>query len=571
MHALRSTQAFVQELWRLLAPYWSGESGSRARPLLILLTLAALTVGLVTGAVSYANRVFMDGLAARSGSGIMTGVLILVGAILLNCLVGFARSHLRLAATFGWRKALTAQLAGGFLQGRTPYIIEREGLISHPDQRIEEDCRLAPEESLTLFVSFCGYVSVLIVSAAILWEAAPALPIWLGGFKGYMPVAAILYVVIATWVMRVVAGPLTAAYRESETRSAALRNRLLRVRENVEQVVLGRATTAEQAAVGRHLDEIGENWRKVRKYTARSDLVQAIGIGPVASTGIMAAMSPFYLSGAISLGQLTQLGMAMGQFIGAAAWFLIFYEHITKVRARMDRLLDLQAVIKAASTRAGGVKVAHSVSGVLETRALALTTPDGRAILAQEDLRLEPGRNVLLWGESGAGKSTLMRALAGIWPWGSGTVCAAGAGALFVPQSLYFPAGQLRAAAQYPEPPAGGDGELKWALEMCQLEHLIPMLDAHEDWGKVLSGGERQRLALVRAFLARPAWLFLDEATSALDARAEHALYENLVRHLPDTTLVSASHREAVRAFHDRIIKIGAPAVAPRQLEVFSI
>ena len=61
-----------------------------------------------------------------------------------------------------------------------------------------------------------------------------------------------------------------------------------------------------------------------------------------------------------------------------------------------------------------------------------------------------------------------------------------------------------------------------------------------------LSGGEQQRLAVARALLARPDWLFLDEATANLEPEAESELYRVLRQKLPETTIVSIAHQPNV-------------------------
>ena len=67
-----------------------------------------------------------------------------------------------------------------------------------------------------------------------------------------------------------------------------------------------------------------------------------------------------------------------------------------------------------------------------------------------------------------------------------------------------------------------------------------------------LSGGEQQRIAMARALLAKPEWLFLDEATSALDEESENRLYEMLKVNLPSATIISIGHRSTLIAFHKR-------------------
>ena len=72
----------------------------------------------------------------------------------------------------------------------------------------------------------------------------------------------------------------------------------------------------------------------------------------------------------------------------------------------------------------------------------------------------------------------------------------------------------------------------------------------------MLSQGEQQRLAIARALLHEPDYLFLDEATAALDQRAEAALYRLLQERLKGTTIVSIGHRSTLNAFHRRRVEV---------------
>ena len=73
-------------------------------------------------------------------------------------------------------------------------------------------------------------------------------------------------------------------------------------------------------------------------------------------------------------------------------------------------------------------------------------------------------------------------------------------------------------------------------------------------------------MALARALLAKPDWLFLDEATASLDPEAEAELYRTLKARLPNTTLVSIAHRPSVAAFHDRRLVLRREEGRPGEL-----
>jgi putative ATP-binding cassette transporter len=161
---------------------------------------------------------------------------------------------------------------------------------------------------------------------------------------------------------------------------------------------------------------------------------------------------------------------------------------------------------------------------------------------------------VFVTGPSGAGKSTLFRALAGIWPYGRGKIrVPRGARVLFLPQKPYIPIAPLRDAVAYPGH-AGefADSAVRAALADVGLDALAGRLDERENWSMRLSGGEQQRLAIARALLHAPDWLFLDEATASLDDAAERRCYELLTTRLPRTAIVSIAHRPTVAAFHAR-------------------
>lgn len=173
-------------------------------------------------------------------------------------------------------------------------------------------------------------------------------------------------------------------------------------------------------------------------------------------------------------------------------------------------------------------------------------------MLAIEDWTVRRGERWILRGCSGAGKSTLLRALAGLWPDGHGRIAMPADGrVMFVPQKLYMPMGSLKNAICFPdEASRHEDGTIVEWLAICGLAGKAPAMNEIRAWTDELSPGEQQRVALARILLHRPDYLLLDEATSALDPQNAAEYYVLLSTWLPDLTLVSVVHADALEAFH---------------------
>ena len=188
---------------------------------------------------------------------------------------------------------------------------------------------------------------------------------------------------------------------------------------------------------------------------------------------------------------------------------------------------------------------------------LCVRLNDGTAVVGDTDVVINPGERVLIAGESGTGKSTLVRAIAGLWPWGGGSIeIKSGAKMFLLPQRPYVPIGSLRRAATYPDAPESRSlDDVSNAFKRVGLEHLVEQIDKEAPWDLTLSGGEKQRLAFARILLHNPDIVVLDEATAALDAKSQVELMELLVDR-KGLTLLSVGHRPELEAFHTRRIEL---------------
>jgi putative ATP-binding cassette transporter len=268
--------------------------------------------------------------------------------------------------------------------------------------------------------------------------------------------------------------------------------------------------------------------------------------------------SPRYFSNAIELGGLMQISSAFGNVQGALSWFVSAFTGLASWKATVDRLTTFMDAIEAVETAKPGIAVAPGGRPELTADQLRVSLPDGRDLIGGLSATVGAGDRILISGPSGAGKTTLFRTLAGLWPYGAGAIRTPDKGrALFLPQRPYLPLGTLRHALCYPEQSGHfPDDALKAALEDVHLPELKDRLDDTGNWSMELSVGEQQRLAIARALLLKPDWLYLDEATAALDAANEQRMYRLITERLPNATVLSIAHRPEVAKYHRRRLSI---------------
>ena len=559
-------KVFFRDLWALLRPYWKSEE--RRGAWLLLIANIALTLGLVFMTVLFNQwyNLFYNTLQNKDQPEFFhqIGRFCVLAAIYI--VIAVYRIYLNQMLQIRWRRWLTDRYLKDWLADRNYYRMQLTGNIAdNPDQRIAEDFRLFVDESLSLGLGFLNAIVTLGSFAGILWALSGPIEFPLGGTRyviyGYMVWVAVGYAIVGTWLTHQIGKPLILLNFNQQKYEADFRFNLVRFRENSEGVALYRGEEGELRGFGTRFAKVVENWWAIMKrqklltwFTA--SYTQAAVVFP------FVVGAPRYFSGAIQLGGLVQISNAFGQVQEALSWFIGAYPQFASWKATVDRLTSFHHAIVAAQEQsragAGPAVVTDETTTDLRLQNLELKLPTGRVLLSGIDASVKPGENVLIRGPSGSGKSTLFRAIAGIWPFGSGQVQRPrGFRALFLPQRPYFPIGSLRQAVTYPAAPETlTEPQVRDALAVTGLDHLAERLDEQQSWEQQLSGGEQQRVAIARALLYRPAWLFLDEATSALDEPTQARIYQLLKERLKDTTIISIGHRSALEDFHRKLFEL---------------
>jgi vitamin B12/bleomycin/antimicrobial peptide transport system ATP-binding/permease protein len=569
---MKRVGSFIGDWWRLVIPYFKSEEWPIAIPLLIgAIALTFSGVGLEVLFNEW-NRRFYDSIQNKDEAVFWREIITFSWLAAMFIAVYVARRVVSPYLRLRWRRWLTRHYLAHWLDGRGYYRIELERTVDNADQRIAEDLRQLGEYTMTLLLGLLGAIATLISFLFILWNLSGPLslaPIGLDvTIPGYMAWVCLVYAIVGTFLANLVGRRLIPLNFQKQRFEANFRFSLVRVRENAEGIALYRGEQREADVLNQRFADVFANGWKVLFTEAQLAFYQS-GYGQLAIIFPYVVTAPRFFAGAITFGVMTQTASAFGQVQSALSFFVDNYTQLAELRAVMNRLKGLQAATDAKPESAIDVvpDAGRTDVGALD---LTLGLPNGQALLRDATLILPQGRSTLITGASGSGKSTLFRALAGIWPFGKGHVhVPAGARVLFLPQKPYIPIATLSDAVKYPdEQSKASDGEIVAALEATQLGHLAGRLNEVEHWANTLSGGEQQRLAVARALVFKPDWLFLDEATASLDEPMEAAIYHELKRRLPTTTIVSIGHRPSLRRWHDRRIELQRkPGEAGRLVE----
>jgi putative ATP-binding cassette transporter len=584
--SMSETTSLVRRFLRLAMPYFSSEEKWMARLLaggVIALTLLQIGIQI---RFNLWSRDFFNALEIRDWNAFLKVTVTFVLLAGTSMSVAVYQVYLKQLLQLRWRRWLTTKLVAAWLDNGRHYQLNfMDGGVDNPDQRIAENARGATELAVEFALGILNSILTLIAFSSILWMLSGALHVALGALSfdipGYMVWAALVYAGLGSLATYIIGRPIVAANVRQNAAEADYRYALVRLRENSEGVALIRGETDEQKGLTGFFTEVfASATHLMRTHRRLMWLTSAYGmIGMVYPTLVA---SPRYFSGAITLGGLMQITAAFGQVQAGLTWFVDNFPRIAEWRSHVERLLEFDQVLDTtteATTEAGDAVAITLVEAdndlgqqVLVFCDLQIAHSDGSIVLGETNTQIARGERVLIAGDSGSGKSTLFRAIAGLWPWGAGSILhPSRSDMMFMPQRSYLPLGTLRAALAYPASlKKFTAAAAKAALERCGLDHLTDRLNETERWDRVLSVGEQQRVAFARLLLHKPGWVFMDEATSALDEKTQASMMSLFGDELAGSTLISIAHRPGLDAFHDRTLSLvrsetGAQLVTKRR------
>ncbi len=588
-----------RQFWRVSGGYFRGRASVKVWLWLGVLLFSTLIAVRLNVLLSYqSNDLYSSLQVAFAGAGAGndavrdSGVTGFWSAIIIFALIAavyIARQMIDIYLTqrfiIRWRVWLTDRLTADWVREESFY---RGRFLDHPidnpDQRIQLDIdgftagtgtgANTPTVGTTttlLFGAINAMVSV-VAFTPILWNLSGPLTFFGFTLDHALFWIALIYVlattVIAFWIGR----PLIRFNFRNELTNAAFRYALVRMRDAAESISFYRGGHAEKSILRKRFEAIITNYRG---YVVRT--LALLGwnqsISQIINPLPLAVQAQRLFSGQITFGDVTQSATAFFNVHDSLSFFRSVYDSFATYRAtiiRLDGLVDANERARALPR----LTAETSADGSLGLRDVDVRDPAGETLIEGLELRLEPGDSLVITGPSGSGRTSLLRSIARLWPYSSGTVLqpdgsdsgsgsgegtgtGTGTGSMFLSQVPYLPLGDLRAVLSYPRSESAlDDRDIARALDEVTLGHLAGRLDEVADWAKVLSPGEQQRIAFARVLLQKPRVIFLDESTSAIDEGQEFAVYRLLRSRLPNSIMVSVTHRGTVEQHHNQHLRL---------------
>jgi vitamin B12/bleomycin/antimicrobial peptide transport system ATP-binding/permease protein len=508
---------------------------------------------------------FYDAIEQRDVAAFTTQLLVfavIAGGLLVLVV---AQTWLREMTNVRLREWLTHDLLDQWLAPKRAYMLSFAGQIGvNPDQRIQQDAQHLTDLTTTLAIGLLQSTLLLVSFVGVLWVLSDLVAFNIGerrvAIPGYMVWCALAYSLGGSLLAWHIGRPLVALNADRYAREADLRYALVRVNEHADGIALHGGEADERRMLDEPVQRVVTLMARLAGGLARLTWITS-GYGWLALVVPIVIAAPGYFAGDLSFGALMMVVGAFNQVQSSLRWFVDNLPQIADWRATLVRVVafrDALPMVDAIGEEAGHIALVDAGADKLVLEDLAVALPEECVVLDQARVEVSPGERLQILGKPGSGKSTVFRALAGMWPWGAGTIeLPPRTAMMFMPQRPYLPLGTLRAAVTYPDDPDQfDDAAVRAVLDRIDLDHLVPSLDRAERWDRQLSLDEQQRLAFARVLLHKPRWVFLDDAIGALDDEHRQLVLSIFERELAGSALIRLCREPAPDGSWDRTLRL---------------
>ncbi|RWF77539.1 MAG: ABC transporter ATP-binding protein/permease [Mesorhizobium sp.] len=527
----------------------------------IVAVIVATSIGQVL--LNRWNEPFYDALARRDMQGFLHQLLVFAaiagGLVVLNVGQTWLDQRIRLKL----REALTLDLIGEWMRPARAFRLANAGAIGvNPDQRLQQDAGHLSDLSTGLGIGLLQSLILLVSFVGVLWSLSSGFVFHIGGYSlaipGYMVWAAILYAGTASWLSWLVGRPLIRFNSDRYTREAELRSSVVRVNENVDAIALAHGEADARRRLELDLGTVLGAMRRI--YSAQINLSWVTDTyGWITVVAPILVASPVYFAGDISFGGLMMAVGAFNQVHASLRWFINNIGGIADWRATLMRVADFRIALAETDVlhdTEERIKIGENPNGRLTFENLEVASRDGCTKLAKPHVEIRAGERVMITGDPRAGKTLFFRAIAGLWPWGSGRIgMPAGEVPAFVPRKPYFPLGTLREVLNHADA-AVSDAEISAVLAEVGLGRLSSSLDRSARWERELSDDEQRLLAFARLVLRQPKWVIIDEALDTFDGATLSRVLSMLEARLADAAILNIGRSQQNIEFFPRSLAI---------------
>ncbi|MDD2464346.1 MAG: SbmA/BacA-like family transporter [Desulfobulbus sp.] len=552
---------FFIEFLKLTKLFWDSSRKSKIRPAFFFFALLTIMQMVVAVLMTQWSAGLFDALEAHS----MKGFLIQVGllSLLFVADMTLTGSHLEVKRNLQmlWRTWMTDYVFSRWMDNGRHYLVAHlPGEHDNPDGRIAEDCRVATESAVVLLHTLFYSILLLISFTKVLWGKSGVVTLDLGFAQipiyGHLIWVAIIYTAVASWIGWWVSQPLTNATNVRQSAEAKFRAGLLEAKDNSQAIALIHAEPCERRQFRILFCKIRKIWH-AQTRAWRNIVMFGTGYATLSMAFPILVVAPRYILGKLTLGDLMQSAQAFQHMTGALSWPVNNVGGIAEWRASVERVLSLLRVLDDVDQEVAKpdhwIQVKTGERPVLAFHDLCIAKYEGDILVDGINMEINEGDRVLITGNLYDG-AKLFRAIAGIRPWGCGTIELPNKGRLFfMPPRPHLPTGTLMEAIWYPALRRKFTrDQVEEAMRLVGLEHLINQLDIEDNWLQNLTRGEQQRLGMVRLLINRPQWIFLQEAFDSLKPEEEERMLDLLCKQLPNASLLAISNVPENSTFYTR-------------------
>jgi len=525
----KKTAVKKEILRRLGRVVWAFLRSKRARAKAWMLLSALLVLMLVINGMnvlnSYVGRDFFSAIERRDHAGFVRYawryVAVFGASTVVAVLFRFCEERLALH----WREWQTQRVVRGYLNQHIYLHIKQTGSISNPDQRMTEDIRALTGTSLSFLLMILNGTFTAISFSGVLWSISPVL------FG-----VAVLYAATGSGLTILLGRPLIRLNYQQADREADFRSELIYVHQNAEGLAFTHDEARMKERLGARIDQLVFNFRKIIAVNRNLNFFTG-GYNYMIQLIPALFVAPMFIAGGVEFGVIGQSTMAFATLVGAFSLVVTQFQSISSYASVVTRLSELVDASEHAASRNSRSCLDCSMDAdriVYSKLCLKASENDERMLLRDLDATFEAKRSVLITGANPGAKTALFHATAGLHEAGSGSIHRPPSEKMaFVLEQPYLPPGSLRELLTPPGAPAVADhemlslfGDLGLDLEGARNGDF----DTPQRWDDKLSLTDGQLLAVARALLTSPEFIFLDHLDAALDGEEFRRVQQVITR-----------------------------------------